>query len=143
MRDFINNYYDKAIELKKMFQITENKKWNQFTVLAELNVQFGHLAYLLSESKEYGEANRNIHDLGDELSDVLLQIFSLCWKCNVDLKEFEYDYNIPEFKNSNEAVLAFNVVYGQVSEIIMEIEDYRHYKNNSKATFTQFKRTLT
>ena len=128
MRDFINNYYDKAIELKKMFQITENKKWNQFTVLAELNVQFGHLAYLLSECKEYGEINRNIHDLGDELSDVLLQIFSLCWKCNVDLKEFEYDYNIPEFKNSNEAVLAFNVVYGQVSEIIMEIEDYRHYK---------------
>ena len=37
MKKFINDYYDKAIELKKMFQITENKKWNQFTVLAELN----------------------------------------------------------------------------------------------------------
>ena len=128
MKRFINDYYDKAIELKKMFQITENKKWDQFTVLAELNVQFGHLAYLLSEYKDYGEANRNIHDLGDELSDVLLQIFALCWKCNIDLKEFNYEYSIPNFNNCNDAILSFNVVYGQVSEIIMEIEEFRHYK---------------
>ena len=128
MKRFINDYYDKAIELKKMFQITENKKWDQFTVLAELNVQFGHLAYLLSEYKDYGETNRNIHDLGDELSDVLLQIFALCWKCNIDLKEFNYEYSIPNFNNCNDAILSFNVVYGQVSEIIMEIEEFRHYK---------------
>lgn len=128
MKKFINDYYDKAIELKKMFQITENKKWNQFTVLAELNVQFGHLTYLLSDYKEYGELNRNIHDLGDELSDVLLQIFSLCWKCNIDLKNFNYDYSIPKFNTCSEAILVFNTVYGQVSEIIMEIEEYRHYK---------------
>lgn len=128
MKKFINDYFDKAIELKKMFQITENKKWNQFTVLAELNVQFGHLTYLLSDYKEYGELNRNIHDLGDELSDVLLQIFSLCWKCNIDLKNFNYDYSIPKFNTCSEAILVFNTVYGQVSEIIMEIEEYRHYK---------------
>ena len=36
----------------------------------------------------------------------------------INLKEFEYEYKIPEFKNRNEAILAFNVVYGQVSEII-------------------------
>lgn len=126
--EFINNYYDKAIDLKKMFQITENKNWDQFTVLAELNVQFGHLTYLLSDYKEYGELNRNIHNLGDELSDVLLQIFSLCWKCNINIKEFNYNYSIPQFNNCNDAILAFNTVYGQISEIIMEILEYRHYK---------------
>lgn len=90
---FIDNYYDKAIELKERFKVTEDKKWDSLTVISELNVQFGHLTYLLSDYKEYGEKNRNIHNVGDELSDVLLQIFALCNKCKINIREYKNRYN--------------------------------------------------
>ena len=55
---FLIDFYDKSIELKEKFKITEDKKWNSITVLAELNVQLGHLSYLISNNKEYGEKER-------------------------------------------------------------------------------------
>ena len=117
---FLDNYYDKAIELKKNFKITEDKNWNAITVLGEMNTQLGHFCLLMSEHKEYKEVGRNIHDIGDELSDIVLQIVALAWKLKLNLKEYEYNYKKVEFSSINDAILSFNVVYGQVSEIILE-----------------------
>lgn len=125
---FLDNYYDKAIELKKNFKITEDKNWNAITVLGEMNTQLGHFCLLMSEHKEYKEVGRNIHDIGDELSDIVLQIVALAWKLKLNLKEYEYNYKKVEFSSINDAILSFNVVYGQVSEIILEKYKYRHYK---------------
>ena len=125
---FLNNYYDKAIKLKESFKITENKRWTPTTVLSELNVQLGHLSYLISDNKEYGERERKIDNYGDELSDVLLQIIAVCWKLKINLKDYNYDYKKIEFKDNKEAILSFVTVYGQVSEMIMEKEKFRHYK---------------
>ena len=128
VRYFLDNYYDKAIELKNRFRITENKKWNSITVLGEMNTQLGHFCLLMSEHKEYKEVGRNIHDIGDELSDIVLQIIVLAWKLKINLKEYEYNYKKVEFSSISDALLSFNVLYGQVSEIILEKYNYRHYK---------------
>lgn len=48
---FLDNYYDKAIELKKNFKITEDKNWNAITVLGEMNTQLGHFVYLCQNIK--------------------------------------------------------------------------------------------
>lgn len=125
---FLKEYYDISIELKEKFKITEDKKWNSITVLAELNVQLGHLSYLLSDNQEYGEKERKINNFGDELSDVILQIIALCWKQKINLKEYKYDYKKIEFKDNKDAIIVFNTVYGQISEMILEKEKYRHYK---------------
>lgn len=124
---FLNEYYDKSIKLKENFKITEDKSWNAITVLAELNVQLGHLSYLISDNKEYGEKNRKINNYGDELSDVILQLIVLCWKQKIDIKNYSYDYKKLNFDNK-EAITSFNTIYGQISEIILEKNKYRHYK---------------
>lgn len=130
INSFIEKYYQKAIDLKRQFRITESKKWDSMTVLNELNVQLGHLSYLLSKNKEYGEKNRNINNIGDEISDVILQLFALCDKSKVDLKSYfqtTKDKNI-NFENPQESILALSTILGQINEIVMEIKGYRHYK---------------
>lgn len=128
VRYFLDNYYDKAIELKNRFKITENKSWNAITVLGEMNTQLGHFCLLMSEHKEYKEIGRNIQDIGDELSDIVLQIIALAWKLKINLKDYKYDYKKVEFSSISDALLSFNVSYGQVSEIVLEKYNYRHYK---------------
>lgn len=125
---FLKDNYDDAIKLKERFKITENKEWDAITVLAELNVQLGHFSYLISKYKNYGENGRNINDLGDELSDIVLQLISLCWKLDLDFQNYDYNYSYITFENVAEAMLSFNTVYGQVSEKILEMKEYRHYK---------------
>lgn len=125
---FLDNYYEKAIELKERFKITEDKKWNAITVLGEMNTQIGHFCLLMSEHKEYGEVGRNIYDIGDELSDIALQIIVFAWKLKINLKDYDYNYKKVDFKDIKDALLSLNVVYGQLSEIILEKYRYRHYK---------------
>lgn len=128
IKEFINEYYDRAISLKQEFKITEKKEWDEITVLAEINVQLGHFSYLISNHKEFGELKRNIKSIGDELSDIILQLFSLCWKLKLNIKEYEYEYKCINFENIPQALLSFEVIYGQISEKILEINGYRHYK---------------
>ena len=132
MRDrikaFLEKYYDDSIKLKERFKITESKVWRPITVLAELNVQLGHLSYLISNYKEYGETNRRIDNYGDELSDVLLQLIALCWKSKIDIISYDSKYDIDDKINNDEALIMFMNIYGQVSEMVMEIDKYRHYK---------------
>lgn len=128
VKKFIDKNYDIAIKLKERFKMTEGKSWDAITVLAELNVQIGHFNYLISSHKEYGETGRKINDLGDELSDIVLQLFSLCWKLSLDINNYNYEYKYIKFESVSEALISFNTVYGQVSEKILEKYGYRHYK---------------
>lgn len=128
IENFLDIYYEKAIKLKDRFRITENRTWNAVTVLGEMNTQIGHFCLLLSEHKEYGETGRNIYNIGDELSDIVLQIITLSSKLKVNLKKYKYNYKNIVFSSVSDAMLSFNTVYGQVSEIILEKYNYRHYK---------------
>lgn len=128
IRTFFEKYYDAAIELKEKFKITENKKWTPLTVLAELQVQVGHLSYLLSDYKDYGEAERKIDNIGDEISDVLLQIIAYCWKSNINIKDYDYEYKLVKLINPKEAILISNTLIGQITETTMEMMGFRHYK---------------
>ena len=128
IKEFIEKNYKRAIELKEKFKITENKNWDAITVLAELNVQLGHFSYLISSHKEYGEKGRKINNLGDEISDIVLQLFSLCWKLDLDIQNYDYNYNYIKFENVAEALLSFNVLFGEVAEKVLEKYEYRHYK---------------
>jgi len=125
---FLNKYYDNSIELKEKFKVTEDKKWSSITVLAELNVQLGHLSYLLSDNKNYGELERKIDNYADELSDVILQIIALCSKQKINIKNYDYNYKKIKFRTNKDGIMSFNIIYGQVSEMILEKEKYRHYK---------------
>ena len=124
IHEFIKINYPKAIELKKKFKIIEKKEWNSITVLAELTVQLSHLYNALYPSEEINEEGRNISNIGDEISDVLLQLSYLAYieKININnIKKYE-DY-------SYDRITGLSVLLGQLTERILEKYDYRFDKN--------------
>ena len=123
IEEFIYKNYDKAINLKKGFKKTENKPWNAIIVLCELYVQIGHITCIEEGNDKTLEINRKINDLGDEISDVFLQLFVLTWKLNINIKEcFIYNY-------CGDTVGDLSTIVGQITEIIMEENGFRHKKN--------------
>lgn len=123
---FVDLYFDDAIDLKKAFSVTEKKEWDSLTVILELNVQIGHYTSLLHNDVYSVEIGRNINNKADELSDIILQIFTLMWKLNIDKEDLiNMDYNI---KSEEIAILDLLTLLGQVSETILEDNEYRHYK---------------
>ena len=75
--DFLNIHYKNAIKLVNDFDITKNKKWDEQIYLNELYVQVGHVYNVLYKDNSINESKRSIDNLGDELSDVVLQLMNL------------------------------------------------------------------
>ncbi len=123
---FIKECYDEAIELKKQFEITEDKKWSALTITNELFVQLGHYSFIICNNKFVEENGRIINNPKDELSDILLQLCALCGKLNIDKNHLKsYNFRVTTL---NEAVLQLVTLVGQLTECIMELEAYRHSK---------------
>lgn len=119
--EFLLNNYDKAIKLSNRFKKTRLLAWTPLDVLNELAIQIGHVFNI--DNKEYSEKGRNINNLGDELSDVLLQLIALSQLLNINLREYNSD-DVTDSYNINDIV----VLFGQVTEAIMEISNKRFYK---------------
>lgn len=126
MLNFINNFYYPALNLKKRFKATEKKKWDSKVVMLELIVQLGHLTYISNPVNYSMELNRNIVNFNDEVCDILLQLITLTDKLKIKKSELiPVEYS---FTNLNIAIIDFNSLLGQVSEVIMENDGYRHFK---------------
>lgn len=91
---FIDEFYNDAITLKEKFKITESKEWNVITVLLELSVQIGHIFDIKCNNQGLKELMRNINNLGDEISDVLLQTMYLGYMEKIDFKEKQILFNL-------------------------------------------------
>ncbi len=127
INEFISKYYTDSITLKEKFKITEKKEWNSLTVLNELQVQIGHVAYIISPNKSYGEKGRNISEIGDEISDVILQLFSYATKIKIDIRKIQFNEEINNDTINNNIITLLTII-GQLNEITLEKEKYRHYK---------------
>lgn len=124
--EFLKECFDNAIKLKDRFKITENKEWDSLTVILKLNVQMGHYTSLLSKNKYTIEEGRKIDNKGDELSDILLQLCTLCWKLKIDKRKVTFiKYDIID---ESYAILDLQTLLGQISEVLLEDTQYRHYK---------------
>lgn len=123
---FIKDCYDKAIELKRQFRITQDKEWDAMVIMNELVVQLGHYSYIICKSQYTREEGRKINDAGDELSDILLQLCALCGKLNINKKNINEIK--PTLKSNVDATLQLVTLVGQITEAIMELEKYRHNK---------------
>ena len=136
LEEFMQTCYPKAIELKKQFRFLEKKEWDETTILAELTIQVSHLYNVVFTDPAVNEVGRNIHDLGDEISDVLLQLSYLAYVEKIDvnkIKDYEsYDYN---------QLSGVNILLGQLIECILEKNEYRFDKNrpgfNKKEDFIE------
>jgi len=120
---FLDTHHEDALKLVSDFNITKNKEWNLSDYLNELYVQLGHVYNVLFTSEEVNENKRKICDLGDELSDVILQLINLANILNIDM------YGIKEYKDYKcEEINGMNILLGQLTESIMETYGCRFKK---------------
>ena len=82
---FLDTHYKSALKLVSDFDITKNKEWNPRDYLNELYVQLGHVYNVLFANEDINESKRKIDNLGDELSDVLLQLINLAKIMNINM----------------------------------------------------------
>lgn len=120
---FLDNYYKKAIKLSNDFGVTRDFDWTPLLILNELSIQVGHIYNIIYQSEAVNEPRRAFTNLGDELSDVFLQLIALADSMNIDM------YDIKELKPIKEDDwLAFPVLFGQLNEAVMEKCGFRFNK---------------
>lgn len=123
---FLTNEYQKALQLKDEFNKLKNKDWNSLIVLLELNVQIGHVFNIFNHAKDITELNRPINNLGDELSDVLLQLSYLLYLEKIDLT------NLEQYSNYQYHELdGLTIILGQLTEALLEKYGYRFTKDRT------------
>ena len=125
---FLVNNYDKAINLKNKFRLIEIKDWDSLTVVSELTVQIGHIFNFFIKDSEISENNRLFNDLGDELSDVLLQLTYLIYleECVISKQDIEA---FRDFDYSN--IVSLPILLGQLHEALLEKYEYRFDKDRA------------
>lgn len=120
---FLDNFYQKARKLSDDFSITRDFDWTPLLILNELSIQVGHIYNIVYQSEAVNEPNRSFNNMGDELSDVFLQLIALADRMNIDM------YHIKELKPLQEdSWLSFPVLFGQLNEAVMEKYGFRFNK---------------
>ena len=128
---FLDNYYEKARKLSNDFSITRDFDWTPLLILNELAIQVGHIYNIAYSSEAVNEPNRSFTNLGDELSDVFLQLIALADSMNINM------YHIKDLKPIKEDNwLAFPVLFGQLNEAVMEKYGFRFNKPRSEFNTT-------
>ena len=79
---FLNHYYDAALKLSYDFGKTRDHDWSPMVILNELAIQIGHVYNIIYSSDAVNEPNRQFTNMGDEFSDVLLQLIALSASMN-------------------------------------------------------------
>ncbi|MCI8545166.1 MAG: NUDIX domain-containing protein [Bacilli bacterium] len=126
MIEFLDHHLESAIKLVHDFDKTKEKKWEAKDYLNELYVQLGHVYNVLYGDPYVNERNRKIDNLGDELSDVLLQLINLADLLNIDMYEMK-SFEKEDYQDIN----GFPILLGQLSEVIMEMSNCRFKKERS------------
>lgn len=121
---FLDTHYKSALKLVSDFDITKNKEWNPRDYLNELYVQLGHVYNVLFANEDINESKRKIDNLGDELSDVLLQLINLAKIMNINMYDIK-DYKDFKYDNIN----GITILLGQLTEAVMEINECRFKKS--------------
>lgn len=123
--NFLVNNYDKAVNLKNKFRLIEKKDWDSITVASELTVQIGHIFNFFIKDREVSESNRKFNNLGDELSDVLLQLTYLIYLEDVVISKDDVEV----FRGFDYAsIVSLPILLGQLHEALLEKYEYRFDK---------------
>lgn len=120
---FVQLHYENAIQLKEQFKAIEDKPWDSLTVFTELNVQIGHIFTVIKESQGLIEEGRAINNLGDEISDVLLQLSYLA-----HLEKVSFDDASKYDSDPYSEVEGLAILGGELGEALLEKNGYRFKK---------------
>lgn len=131
---FLNKFYNKSLLLSEEFSKTREKDWEPLVILNELGVQIGQIYNIIYHNEIVSEKNRIFTNLGDELSDVLMQLMALAHAMDINFYEIKEFQDIQEFN-----WMSLPILFGQLNESIMEKYGYRFSKpRNGFVTIDDF-----
>ena len=120
---FLNKFYKPALHLSEAFSTTREKDWGPLIILNELGVQIGQIYNIIYRNDVVSEQGRVFNNLGDELSDVLLQLMALANSMNINFFAIKDFQEVFEFN-----WMSLPIIFGQLNESIMEKYGYRFLK---------------
>jgi len=120
---FLNHYYESAQLLSRSFEKTRKHSWNSLVILNELGIQIGQIYNIVYQNDMVNEGHRRFSNLGDELSDVILQLIALADSLEINLFEIQ-NYQFPSELN----FMSLPILFGQLNESVMEKLGYRFSK---------------
>ena len=96
--------------------------------LLELNIQIGHVIYAayydkLLNMEEVKEKFRDVHNLGDELADVIMQLFTLDYLLGVEFVN-QGECKITE-KTIRDLILLMPIICGQIQDAYLRAVKYK------------------
>ena len=120
---FLDKFYNRSLILSEAFSKTREKDWDPLVILNELGVQIGQIYNIIYHNEIVSEKNRIFSNLGDELSDVLMQLIALSDAMNINFYEIKDFQEVQEFN-----WLSLPILFGQLNESVMEKYHYRFSK---------------
>ena len=117
---------DKAIGLHCAFQKTSEESWIVQDIVAELTIQIGHIVTASKVSiAGINEAERNLDDLDDEISDVLLQAMVLAYLFESKIEDCDVTDNSYQDYSTSDIVLTLYQIASQLTESSMRLNGKR------------------
>lgn len=123
----ISLYRDSTLDLVNRFNDIQKREWNLEHFFLELNVQIGHVYYVLlkaeKQKKLCKEKFRNLWSIQDEIADVLMSLISIDFflntKCEKKCK------NIVHEMSALEVVMHISILSSQMCDSFMRMQQYK------------------
>ena len=120
-------YRDSTLDLVNRFNDIQKREWNLEHFFLELNVQIGHVYYVLlkaeKQKKLCKEEFRNLWSIQDEIADVLMSLISIDFflntKCEKKCK------NIVHEMSALEVVMHMSILSSQMCDSFMRMQQYK------------------
>ena len=116
---FFEKHLQQSFDLEVAFRRSCEHSWFPLVTINELVVQIGHVYSIFN--KDLIESGRKLDNLGDEISDVILQLIILG-------RQLDFDFENYEYTNFDCSINDLNIILGQLTESVMECNGYRFNK---------------
>lgn len=140
----LDNIQNQSDEVRTMFREIERQPWGSHQYAIELIVQTGHLAdIILRQSHKLNNLSieDNIRIVGDELADIILNLYSICLE-----EDIEVNFDLMTFKPDNitDVLEAFVLLSKSINILASYIFESRDYETDviQKLLIRSFQLTL-
>lgn len=120
-------YRESTLDLVNRFNDIQKREWNLEHFFLELNVQIGHVYYVLLKAEEQKdlckEEFRNLWSIQDEIADVLMSLISIDFflntKCEKKRKDIVHEMSVLE------VITHMSILSSQMCDSFMRMQQYK------------------
>lgn len=124
----LDNIQNQSDEVRNLFREIETQPWGSRHYAVELIVQTGHLAdILLRQSHKLNRLSEedNIKIIGDELADIMLNLYAICLEERIEVNSELMTYKSNNITDVLELFVILSKSINTLATFIFENENYK------------------